>query len=59
MALITDLKPGESLRIDGGRIVLTMLEKVGQRARLKIEAAKSVKIEKRVKSLDGVTTTDY
>lgn len=45
MGLKIDLRVGESVRLDGGRINVTLLEKSGQRARLDIEADKSVSIE--------------
>lgn len=41
----TDLRVGETLRLDGGRILVTLLEKSGQRARISIEADKSVPIQ--------------
>lgn len=40
----TDLRVGETLQLDGGRIVVTLLEKSGQRARISVEADKSVAI---------------
>lgn len=46
MPLYLDLRIGESVSIDKGRVNITLLEKSGQRARLEIEADKSVSIEK-------------
>lgn len=40
-----DLRVGEELRLDGGRIIVTLLEKSGQRARISVEADDSVKIQ--------------
>lgn len=37
-----DLKVGETLSLDGGRVLLTLVEKSGQRARLALIAPKSV-----------------
>lgn len=45
MSLKVDLRVGESLRIDGGRIVVTLMEKSGQRARISVEADDSVSIQ--------------
>lgn len=45
MSLKVDLRVGESLRIDGGRIVVTLMEKSGQRARVSVEADDSVSIQ--------------
>lgn len=39
-----DLRVGESVSFDGGRIVVTLLEKSGQRARLDIRADDDVKV---------------
>lgn len=44
MALFLDLKRDESVLIDDGRVVITLREKSGQRARLEIKAEKSIKI---------------
>lgn len=41
-----DLRPGEGVEIDGGRVVLRMEAKSGQIARLAIEAAKEVPIRR-------------
>lgn len=45
MALLIDVKVGESVSIDEGRVKVTLKEKSGQRARLEVAADKSVKIE--------------
>jgi sRNA-binding carbon storage regulator CsrA len=39
-----DLRVGESISFDEGRIVVTLLEKSGQRARLDIRADDAVKV---------------
>jgi len=46
MALVLDVKAGESVAIDGGRVVLTVLEKSGQRARLSFRVKDDVKVER-------------
>jgi len=46
MSLFIDLRIGESVSIDKGRVNVTLREKSGQRARLEFEADKSVSIEK-------------
>ncbi len=46
MPLFIDLRVGESVLIDKGRVSITLREKSGQRARLEIYADKSVRIEK-------------
>lgn len=40
-----DLRVGETLQLDGGRITVTLLEKSGQRARISVEADESVKVQ--------------
>lgn len=45
MSLKVDLRVGEELRLDGGRIIVTLLEKSGQRARISVEADESVIIQ--------------
>lgn len=42
----TDLRVGESVRIDGGRVTVRLEEKSGQRARLVFKAEDDVQIEK-------------
>lgn len=44
-ALKLDLRVGESVSFDGGRIIVTLLDKSGQRARLDIKAEEGVKIK--------------
>lgn len=44
MALYLDLKIGESVNIDNDRVTVTLREKSGQRARLEIQADKSIPI---------------
>ena len=46
MAIVLDVKVGESVCIDGGRVVLTVLEKSGQRARLSFRVKEDVKVER-------------
>lgn len=41
----TDLRVGETLRLDGDRVSITLMEKSGQRARIIVEADKSVAIQ--------------
>lgn len=41
-----DVRVGESLSLDDGRIMIGVMEKSGQRARLSVEADKSIHIEK-------------
>lgn len=48
----TDLRVGETLSIDGGRIVLTMEAKSGQRARLTFSSEDDVRF---LKSIPGKT----
>lgn len=43
-ALKLDLRVGETVTFDGGRITVTLLDKSGQRARLDIKAEEGVKI---------------
>lgn len=45
MSMKVDLRVGETLRFNGGQIVVTLLEKSGQRARVSVEADDSVKIQ--------------
>lgn len=45
MSMKVDLRVGEPLRFNGGQIVITLLEKSGQRARISVEADDSVKIQ--------------
>lgn len=41
-----DIKVGESVNIDRGRVVVTLLEKSGQRAKLGFDAAKDIAVNK-------------
>lgn len=50
----TDLRVGESLSIDGGRLTVTVEEKSGQRARLSFTAEEHVKFAKVVPVRTGV-----
>lgn len=45
MSMKVDLRVGETLRFNGGQIVVTLLEKSGQRARISVEADDSVNIQ--------------
>jgi len=40
-----EIRVGESLSFDGGRVMLTLKEKSGQRARLHISAEKGVTVD--------------
>lgn len=42
--LTIDVRPGEHLLLEGGRIVVELLEKSGKLARLRVTAPKNVKI---------------
>ena len=41
-----DIKVGESISVDRGRVVMTLVEKSGQRAKLAIDADKSVPVNR-------------
>lgn len=45
MSLKVDLRVGETLTFNHGQIVVTLLEKSGQRARISVEADDSVLIQ--------------
>lgn len=45
MSLKVDLRVGETLTFNNGQIVVTLLEKSGQRARISVEADDSVQIQ--------------
>jgi hypothetical protein len=45
MSLKVDLRVGETLTFNNGQIVVTLLEKSGQRARISVEADDSVLIQ--------------
>jgi len=40
-----DMRVGDTIKLDGGKIKITLLDKSGQRARLDINAENSVTIE--------------
>ena len=42
--LMIDVRPGEHVLLEGGRIVIELLEKSGKLARLRVTAPKDVKI---------------
>lgn len=44
--LTIDVRPGEHLILDGGRIVVDLLEKSGKVAKLRVTAPRDVKIER-------------
>ena len=48
MALFIDLTQGDKIDIDGGRIVVTVQDKSGQRVRLKIDADKRIPITRQL-----------
>lgn len=50
----TDLRVGESLSIDGGRITLTVEEKSGQRARLSFASEEKIAFAKATLGRTGV-----
>lgn len=52
-SMYVDLKVGQSMTIDGGRIVISLTEKTGQRAQLKVLAAPDIKIERPGASSSG------
>ena len=45
MSMMIDLRVGETLRLNNGQILVTLLEKSGQRARISVEADDSVNIQ--------------
>lgn len=45
-AFSIDVKVGESVSIDRGRIFFTVLEKTGQRAKIGFDVPESVRVEK-------------
>lgn len=42
--LVIEMKVGDRLAIDGGRVAIVLEQKHGQRARIRVEADRSVKI---------------
>lgn len=51
-----DLKVGETLSLDGGRVLLTLVEKSGKLARLALVAQAEVKVVKGKKESVGLAT---
>jgi len=45
MSMNINLRVGETLKFNGGLIVITVLEKTGQRVKLKVDADESVRIQ--------------
>lgn len=45
MALFTDIRPGESLDIDNGKIMVQFMEKAGKRTRVQITADRDISIK--------------
>lgn len=61
MSLKVDLRVGETLTFNNGQIVITLLEKSGQRARISVEADDSVEIQppsRETSGLAGVRVDD-
>jgi sRNA-binding carbon storage regulator CsrA len=46
MALSLDLRVGDAVSIDSGRITITLREKSGSRARVSVEAPRDMKVTK-------------
>lgn len=44
--LTIDVRPGEHLLLEGGRIIVELLDKSGKLARLRVTAPRDVKIER-------------
>ena len=44
--LTVDVRPGEHLLLEGGRIIVELLDKSGKLARLRVTAPRDVKIER-------------
>lgn len=55
----TDLRVGESIRIDNGRVTVRLEEKSGQRARLVFRAEDDVRIEKAGGTLTGAAQAKF
>lgn len=53
MALIIDLRIGEAVKIDDGRITVRVMEKTGQRVKLRVEA-EDMKIDPPPKEAEAV-----
>lgn len=58
MSMKVDLRVGEPLRFNGGQIVITLLEKSGQRARISVEADDSVVIQLPLRAQDPVSSAE-
>ena len=54
-AFSIDVKVGESVTVDRGRIVITLLEKSGKTAKLGFDAAKEVPINKQTPFPSGAS----
>ncbi len=53
-ALTLEIRPGEQVLIDGGRVAVTLEHKSGQVARLKFLAPKSVEIHREARKNNSV-----
>jgi hypothetical protein len=49
--LTVDVRPGEHLLLEGGRIIVELLDKSGKLARLRVTAPRDVKIEREEKAV--------
>lgn len=49
-----ELEAGESVSFDNGRVVITMEEKSGRKARLKIEIESTIRLDKPNMSTKGI-----
>jgi pyruvate kinase len=45
-AITIDVRSGEAISIDGGKVVITLVEKSGQRARLRCVAEEGTPVER-------------
>lgn len=52
--LTVDVRPGEHLLLEGGRIIVELLDKSGKLARLRVTAPRDVKIEREEKAVSLV-----
>lgn len=55
MGLKVDLRVGETLTFNNGQIIVTLLEKSGQRARISVEADDSVVIKTPLRETPAAT----
>lgn len=53
-----ELRVGESVEFDGGRVVITLLDKTGQRARLDIKAGDDVKVKTNKSNISSLLAKD-